>query len=132
MVEESDLVKPETGIVSVDEENAFDDDDVGANGFLVLRGIGENSFTGREVPNCCAICLGDYEVGDRVVWSSNPECQHAFHMDCVIDWLTKMRDGTPCPCCRAEFTDLEQNEKDSKITWRAGRAFDLGRVAFSS
>lgn len=24
----------------------------------------------------------------------------------MMDWLIKVRDGTPCPCCRQEFTDL--------------------------
>ena len=71
----------------------------------------------RRVPNCCAICLGPYEVNETVVWScchtntnvngtSNSGCNHAFHHDCMIDWLIKVRDGTPCPCCRQEFTDL--------------------------
>jgi Ring finger domain len=62
--------------------------------------------TSRTVPNCCAICLCSYEVGETVVWSSRGLCNHAFHLSCIVDWLTKMRDGTPCPCCRQEFTDL--------------------------
>ena len=33
----------------------------------------------QPVPNCCAVCLGSYDVGDKVVWSSNPRCSHAFH-----------------------------------------------------
>ena len=33
----------------------------------------------QPVPNCCAVCLGSYHVGDEVVWSSNPRCAHAFH-----------------------------------------------------
>jgi hypothetical protein len=85
--------------------------------------------TGRLVPNCCAICLGSYDEGDKVVWSSNQTCQHAFHKDCVVGWLVKFQPETPCPCCRQEFTDLEKLRQESKITW-AGPAFDLGFVGF--
>jgi len=61
----------------------------------------------RKVPNCCAVCLSSYSAGDRVDWSSNEACKHAFHEDCILDWLTKNQDGTPCPCCRQEFIALD-------------------------
>jgi hypothetical protein len=60
----------------------------------------------RRVPNGCAICLSGYDEGDKIVWSSNEECKHAFHDDCILIWLVKNQNGTPCPCCRCEFTDL--------------------------
>jgi len=64
------------------------------------------------VPSLCAICLGSYEIDERVVVSSNPLCSHVFHKECILEWLVKMRDGTPCPCCRQEFTtDLNDNDE---------------------
>lgn len=58
----------------------------------------------KSVPNCCAICLSCYKVGESIVWSLNPSCNHAFHFDCLSDWFTKTAQvGTPCPCCRQEF-----------------------------
>jgi hypothetical protein len=94
-------------------------------GYLVLRGGNtqtQQQQQKRKVPNGCAICLGPYEVGEVVVWSSNAACQHAFHEECMVDWLCKMvliqsqnRDSTPCPCCRQEFTDLETYRKEKKI-----------------
>jgi Ring finger domain len=68
----------------------------------------------RLVPNCCAVCLCPYQIDETVVWSSNVACQHAFHQDCMIDWLVKMQNGTPCPCCRQEFTDVTELEKETK------------------
>ena len=90
-------------------------------GYLKLK-------TGRLVPNCCAVCLCSYDEGDKVVWSSNKDCKHAFHVDCVVGWLVKFQPETPCPCCRQEFTDLEQVRKEAKVVW-SGPAFNLGSVA---
>jgi hypothetical protein len=103
----------------------------------------------RRVPNCCAICLSGYEVGDKVVWSSNKKCKHAFHRDCALDWFIKIRNPpslstdsdwavggtlssataapkipTPCPCCRREFTDVEKHRRDRRIRWGSEYAFN--------
>jgi hypothetical protein len=76
--------------------------------------------------------LGEYEVDDQVVWSSNPEnvCPHAFHQECIVDWLIKMQPATPCPCCRQEFTDWEEIRKEKKIIWAEGDAFNLQSIRF--
>ncbi len=76
----------------------------------------------RNVPISCAICLTEYEKCDRVCWSSNAECTHVFHEDCILQWLTssgkkrsmsqyftkhptdaKLLENEFCPCCRQEF-----------------------------
>ena len=57
----------------------------------------------RLVQNECSICLCEYNVGDDVVWSSNPQCDHVFHETCIEQWLMKQRDGPLCPCCRRDF-----------------------------
>eukprot|EP00573_Skeletonema_grethae_P007760 CAMPEP_0201696342 /NCGR_PEP_ID=MMETSP0578-20130828/8041_1 /ASSEMBLY_ACC=CAM_ASM_000663 /TAXON_ID=267565 /ORGANISM="Skeletonema grethea, Strain CCMP 1804" /LENGTH=262 /DNA_ID=CAMNT_0048182325 /DNA_START=261 /DNA_END=1045 /DNA_ORIENTATION=+ len=76
----------------------------------------------RSVPIFCAICLSEFEKCDRVCWSSNAECNHVFHEDCILQWLTSSgkkrsmsqiftRNPTDeellknefCPCCRQEF-----------------------------
>lgn len=80
--------------------------ETGAPAYIKLR----TASGKRTVPNCCAVCLCTYKEGETIVWSSNGNCQHAFHNECVMEWLIKMQNGTPCPCCRQEFTDLTPNQ----------------------
>lgn len=93
----------ESGIPS----STYQDDDL----YIQLPHGSKNGS--RQVPNSCAICLSGYDEGDKIVWSSNEECKHAFHDECILIWLTKNQNGTPCPCCRCEFTDLYPNENDT-------------------
>jgi hypothetical protein len=78
----------------------------------------------RAVPNACAICLEAYKPEETVVWSSNIDCSHAFHQDCILDYLVKLKvkDTVPCPCCRQDFmgkscsaeADEEQGASDTE------------------
>ena len=62
----------------------------------------------RQVPSLCAICLELYQQGDAVVWSNN--CIHAFHQDCLINWLCLKENSShlPCPSCRQDFLEMPQ------------------------
>ena len=51
-------------------------------------------------PTSCAICIERYSKGDEIAWSFNERCHHAFHLDCIVDWLMEHDD---CPLCRQEF-----------------------------
>lgn len=82
-------------------------------------------------PNVCTICLMEYEISERVSWSSNKDCTHVFHEDCVIHWLVSLgrtkskmlrfsEDPTEaqllnydleCPCCRQEFIVSNERER---------------------
>ena len=69
------------------------------------------------VSNCCAICLESYRVGDKVAWSTNVSCSHAFHRSCIVEYLITMKDGTgtPCPICRQPFTTLNINNNSENV-----------------
>jgi len=58
----------------------------------------------NETQTCCEICLMDYEVGDEVCFSPNEECAHAFHKDCIVDWLLNKNS---CPICRRNYLDVK-------------------------
>mmetsp|Transcript_5728 Transcript_5728/g.9389 ORF Transcript_5728/g.9389 Transcript_5728/m.9389 type:complete len:328 (-) Transcript_5728:215-1198(-) len=81
----------------------------------------------RSVPIFCAICLSEYEKCDRVCWSSNIECSHVFHEDCILQWLIssgkkrsmnqhftrqptdeELLENEFCPCCRQDFICVKQ------------------------
>ena len=82
----------------------------------------------REVPIFCAVCLSEYEVNDEISWSSNSECTHVFHTDCIKQWLVALgkkkssmqrfpdspsekkllRYDLECPCCRQDFIVREK------------------------
>ena len=48
----------------------------------------------------CQICLADFEVGDKICWSNNPDCVHTFHISCLEPWLLKHDE---CPLCRCPY-----------------------------
>lgn len=53
-----------------------------------------------DMPTTCDICLMEYEVGEEVAWSRNEDCIHAFHKECIVDWLLR---SPNCPLCRNEY-----------------------------
>ncbi len=60
----------------------------------------------RVADGCCAICICDYEVGNKVVQSPLDECPHVFHQECIFRWLVEKR-MTSCPVCRHLFVPRE-------------------------
>lgn len=46
----------------------------------------------------CAICLGDYVVGEELRYLP---CKHHFHTTCIDKWLKEYNKN--CPFCKAEI-----------------------------
>lgn len=46
----------------------------------------------------CVVCLGDYQMNEKL--HRLPVCGHAFHLDCIDQWLSK---NTTCPLCRTSL-----------------------------
>lgn len=88
---ENSKKRKESKCISCDED---EDDDENATLYLKLP------TRGRLVDGTCALCIEEYEVGDDVVWS-DLQCSHAFHKECLMQWLSKGKKR--CPICRHWF-----------------------------
>jgi len=86
----------------------------------------------REVPINCPICLSSYEPQQSICYSSNHQCPHVFHSECIMHCFVEMgrrnddiiiTHGTKldesslleytlsCPCCRQPFVQSELLQK---------------------
>lgn len=68
----------------------------------------------HERGTACDICLLRYRSGHVVAWSRNPACSHAFHIDCITDWLQHCRNNS-CPNCRRDYLYLTATKRKSKL-----------------
>jgi hypothetical protein len=69
---------------------------------IVARTLARTLSSSQDyaAPTECDICLLDYEVGEEVAWSNNEGCIHAFHKECITDWLLR---NPRCPLCRRDY-----------------------------
>ncbi len=58
-------------------------------------------------PKICPICMESYHTGEEIAWSTNEDCPHAFHLDCIMGWLI---DHSTCPMCRNEYIQPDVDE----------------------
>ena len=58
----------------------------------------------------CAICLCDYEEGEKIRYLP---CHHHFHLECIDTWLITNKN---CPFCKHPVdTPLGEDEKDNEF-----------------
>jgi len=78
----------------------------------------ESETSGRFVSSsCCSICLDEFRPGE--VLRLLPRCQHAFHTECILPWLTE-RQGC-CPMCKLPVLPDEQQRGRSRTPRRRRR-----------
>ncbi|KAL7520626.1 hypothetical protein ACHAWX_005344 [Stephanocyclus meneghinianus] len=59
---------------------------------------------------CCSICIDEFVHGERV--RILPRCNHAFHTECILPWLTE-RQGC-CPLCKTKVLPEELQRRKSR------------------
>lgn len=68
-----------------------------------------------EASVTCAICLESYQENDSVSYSRHKNCTHAFHTECIMNWLTCDQYRNDCPCCRSQYVHVCVVESDDDI-----------------
>ncbi|RIB16617.1 hypothetical protein C2G38_1942997, partial [Gigaspora rosea] len=56
--------------------------------------VSDNDVTLEET---CAICLEDFEDGDKI---RELPCHHCYHVECIDPWLTTK--SSSCPLCKKD------------------------------
>ncbi|KAJ9693285.1 hypothetical protein PVL29_012156 [Vitis rotundifolia] len=74
----------------------------------------EEAVCSGDAPENCAVCLNDFEVGEKIRWLTN--CKHIFHRSCLDRWMD--HDQKTCPLCRTSFVpDEMQDEEFNQQLW---------------
>jgi len=61
----------------------------------------------RHHQTSCAVCIEEYNEGDQL---RQLPCQHEFHTECILPWLTERHSS--CPLCKHDAVSQPEGDKD--------------------
>ncbi|KAK3016210.1 hypothetical protein RJ639_046852 [Escallonia herrerae] len=74
-----------------------------------------------DPPECCAVCLYEFEGRDEIRRLTN--CRHIFHRSCLDRWMD--HDQKTCPLCRTPFIPDDMQEEFNERLWAASGISDF-------
>ncbi|CAD6339800.1 unnamed protein product [Miscanthus lutarioriparius] len=74
---------------------------------------------GKDAPLECAVCLSEFEDDEEL--RLLPSCSHAFHPDCIGEWLAG---HVTCPVCRCNLDPEEPAAGSGEATGEAQQQQD--------
>ncbi len=70
-----------------------------------------------DATNSCSICLCDFCSTDQISGSVNPDCQHYFHTECILQaFLQRPKTSHECPVCRREFFPVSSTASTTEVS----------------
>jgi ubiquitin-conjugating enzyme (huntingtin interacting protein 2) len=106
--DESDQEDVEVGVIPMEKVESCKSTDRSLSDTVSYFSYEDVSITSDDC-EMCSICLCAYDEGDVRIFSKR--CPHAFHKECILEWLVKSQQ---CPCCRIDMVTKEEMYEISK------------------